>query len=88
MYLSSLQDVVLKLGGQRGGGRKTRKARKKQRLYLLFFAGGGDSLVILKGFEGMFVHPLNGLKGLEASIFSPSAFQWGEAQEDWSDPSL
>lgn len=30
---------------------------------------GGDGLVILKSFEGMFAHPLNGLKGLKASIF-------------------
>lgn len=37
--------------------------------YLLFFAEEGDGFVILKGFEGMFTHLLNGLKGLKASIF-------------------
>lgn len=37
--------------------------------------GGGDGLVILKGFEGMFAHPLNGLKWLDASIFLSTHFR-------------
>lgn len=35
----------------------------------------GGSVVILKGFEGMFALPLNGLKGLKASIFLSAHFK-------------
>lgn len=46
-----------------------------------FFCGKVDGRVILKGFEGMFAHPLNGLKELEASIFHSTHFR-GKAQEE------
>lgn len=52
-----------------------RKVRKSRTDYLFFLQGEGDGLVILKGFEGMFAHPLNGLKGLDASIFLSAHFR-------------
>ena len=64
-----------------------RKVRRSGRGYLPAFAGRGRRTCHFKGVcEGMFAHPLNGLKGLEASIFSLSAFQDGAggAQEEWT----
>lgn len=80
-----LQDFVAEIRGRTRSGRKMRKPRKTGTGYLLFFCSGGDGLVILKGFEGMFAHPLNGLKRLEASIFLSARFK-GEGKPGWSGP--
>lgn len=59
-----------------------RKSKEEQKRLFAFSAGGGDGLVILKGFEGMFAHPLNGLKGLEASIFLSAHFGGGKPKRN------
>lgn len=41
----------------------------------------GEGPVTLRGFKGMFAHPLNGLKGIEASIFLSTHFREGSPRE-------
>lgn len=63
------------------------KDEEEQDRLFAFFAGKGDGCVILKGFEGMFAHPLNGLKELEASIFHSMHLR-GKAQGEWTNSTL
>lgn len=55
---------------------------RKNRRGCLFSCEGRDGLVILKGFEGVFAHPLNGLEGVEPSIFLSTHFRGGDPRRD------